>query len=390
MSFLLTAIVFSSAPFFWGQLFFGKTAYYLLIGVWYSGLIGLFLLGRNRSSSLDISSQLLGIIIVSLLATIVVAIAHYISGVETQISRHILGMLLKYFLVVILFFVSQKWRYDFAKSYIAIGSICCLFVVITSPLIIANIWPLGYSVVSDGTERSFYNYYLTFYSSSRNIGGIIVPRMSSYLDEPGAFGFFVALTIILNDIFLRNKYSRILCYAGGMLSFSLAFYIFAVTYNIGLLAIQKNRFRYFCIMFLVATGLSLLLLYSDAYGGMIELLMSRLEYDPLEGKFTGDNRFASSRWPESLFFGDGLVGGRDSIINEIGNIGMVGLFGSYLVLFVGIYNSIFRGGNDSKLYILAFMMILMMLLQRPVIDKLYILMPIFYIFLMQKVDARNS
>ena len=295
----------------------------------------------------------------------VIGLNHAARGLESEILRYLIGWQIKICFLILVWTSVQHDRYGFLNRYVQLTCILSLLVIVFAVLNYSKIWPFGFGLYQHSETKIVYNFYLTYSSSVRVINGDIYPRLSSYLDEPGAYAMLCSISLLLVrfSYATKTRLRYFLLITGGLLSFSLAFYIFIMMF--ALITIKRQNLKFFVISVLI---LVFIYFQIPSINSMGDLIINRLQFK--DGSFTGDNRFYNSVWPENYIFGDGLQGKRDSVINEIRNLGILGFVISYMPLLL----LIFFGSMRSR----AFACILfVLLLQRPVIDKLYILLPLF-------------
>ncbi len=356
-----------SAPFYWIQLYGGDPFYYLLVGsiLSFTGLLALL-----NFNNIRIQTTYLLLFTSIFLGFSVITFVHIGKGQETEMFRYMLGFLFKCSLVLILFFSDRE--YFFAKLYVKFSVALCILVLITLALVLLGLWPFEFFHQPMPTKYVF-NYLTTFSPSIREFGGFQYPRMSSFLDEPGSFAFLIAMAILINNRFTKIKNSETILLITGLLTFSLAFYVFSLVYILLKGGSLYFRVAYFFLFLII--GFSLYFLF-DLFSEIFNQFFRRATWDEQKGSFYGDNRFVNAVYPEDLIFGDGLKGGRDSIIGEINNIGIFGLLVTYTPFFVIAYRSfVQRKLNYDSVFIIC---ALTLLLQRPAIEKLYIFLPVYY------------
>ena len=364
--FLIICLLASSAPFFFVPAFFGDDMYYVFV----NGLTVL-VITNMLSNNLKVSNNLMLLFGVILLSFVIIGLVHAANGSESEVTRLIIGLSVKFIIVIAL---SNGTRVDndkFGKLYINLGYYLSIMTIILGMLLAIRLWPLGYSVSIHEGNRVLHNFYISFASSIRVMDGPFA-RLSSYLDEPGAYAFFVSMGLIMTHFVKTHKIQRHVLLIGGLFSYSLAYYIFVPFYLLYLIRLKINATG---AMLFILSVVGVYLLYSNIhyFTEMVDKVLLRLEYK--DDKFVGDNRFYGAEYPKNILFGDGLVGGRDSIIAEIRNIGLIGvsvLYSPIILLFL-----ILLKRKDSRVYLI--LLIFALLMQRPVITKLYIYLPIFWI-----------
>ena len=389
---LVISIVCVSAPIYFIQFHFGITIYYVLQLLLLGTVIFLMLIDMG-DSKFQISKTLILIFLISTLLYFLVMFNHELRQISSEMFRMFVGYIAKFIVILYAYNIYIKNHILLASYLIYIG----LFAVLSSSLIffmlITNVWPLGYEFVQINEKKYMYDFYFAFSSSVRNLSdGLVVPRMQSFFDEPGAYAFYIASCIMLNDIFIKNKSFNFIFFFGGFLSFTLSFYVFSLLYLFMHYVFPGSKKRAISfnlqnMIILLFGSLTAYYLYSEfiSFRYMVDALILRFEINPETGSIRGDNRFYNSILPTSIMFGDGLVGNRDSVVKEIFNIGIVGLFASYLPLLITFLRSMKLRQKDI---FIASSLFFALLVQRPVIDKMFIFLFCF-LLLFRTLDVKK-
>jgi hypothetical protein len=366
LSLLLMCLVACSAPFIFVPVFFGDYAYYVFVGGLTTMIITILLV-----EGFDTNFTLVIYFIITIGTFYLIGLIHAINGLESEVIRLILGLMIKFVMVIALFNGAKKNKTKFAQYYINLCYYISVPTIILGLLLSVGLWPFGYNVITLHGNRVLVNFYISFVSSLTFSKGVFA-RLSSYLDEPGSYGFFVAIALILTNFVNTSKLKRQIIIIGGLFSFSFAYYIFLPLYAIYLFR-EKIKLSNFIVG--AFTIILIVTLYQNviAINTMAVKLTQRFEFK--DDKFVGDNRFYNAELPTDILFGDGLIGARDSIISEIRNIGIIGVITLYLPIFLLIIKLIQR--KDTRFYLI--LLILVLLMQRPVITKMYVYLPIFWI-----------
>mgnify|MGYP006080957837 CR=1 FL=1 len=356
-----------SAPFYWLQLYGGNTVYYFLIGALLACTGVLVLLDYSH---FRLSIVYLLLFLLMLLGFCIIAFAHGNGGLESEMLRYNAGFLVKCSMVLIL--ISSDRKYLFANLYVKLSVILSILVLVTLMMVLLGFWPFEY-YHQPLPNKYVYNFITTFSSSVRVFGSVEYPRMSSFLDEPGSFSFMLAIAILINNRFTRLKHAEIILITTGLLTFSLAFFIFTFLY-IFFKDSKRSHVAFYYVTIAVVT--TFLYVVSDMFASLLDQILFRMTWDDDKGSIGGDNRFISAQFPKDMIFGDGLIGGRDSIIGEVNNIGVFGLLISYTPLYVIAFRSlIYRElARDAAFLVCVFAL----LLQRPALEKLYVFLPLYY------------
>lgn len=208
----------------------------------------------------------------------------------------------------------------------------------------------------------------------KEIGGIInlLPRFSSYFDEPGVVGTISGVLLCCQHVNLKRKYNIPILLA-GILSFSLFFYLLLVLYFIFFFKSAKIRI----ILLGMMAGIGLYL-YSIDNEIINTYIFDRLVYDEDKG-FSGNNRTAAgfdewfAKYSKTSDAWLGLGRGTKNLYDEGGasykdrivEYGYVG-FGLYLVLMLSYIFVSYR--KNKKNILLALILFLTCVWQRPFID----------------------
>lgn len=380
-SILLVSVIFFTAPFFTTTLFLGQQFYYPVVAFIQIALLGLFLLKYfNYPNNNYIPTFYFFIFLLALILYITVGIAHAVMGFQSEMLRFTLGLAYKFFLVFILLTNMRGNPNLFIKNFLLAVTIMSLFSIIVSIALALNIWPFGYSLIEYSETKTVYNFYISSSSSVRDYGGVVIPRIAGWLDEPGSFALVLTFSIIINEITLKNKNYRTIYFIAGFFSFSLAFYISSILFLFYYLWIKKNYTPIFLVLILIAILVSLqnyLRSVLPFLFSMIDLTFSRFNFDSSSGTFVGDNRFAGTNITSNILFGEGLLGGRDSVIGEINNNGLIGLIAGYIPIFTAFWLSL--SNKEIRPYSFLLLIIFANYMQRPALEKIFLLLLTFSI-----------
>jgi hypothetical protein len=207
---------------------------------------------------------------------------------------------------------------------------------------------------------------------------MLLKRFCAYYDEPGVVGTISGILFLCNG-FNFKKICNIPIFIGGILSFSLAFYLVLIIYGIFFLPLKYKLFF---------TSVFIILLFVFNQNQVVQLvnnyIFSRMQIK--NGEWVGDNRTISSfdNWYNNFKKTDDFywgIGREKSLIVNLGGASYKDLIVSYGVVFFIIYCLAFffmaygRFGLRKELYIFLFLF-LAIIYQRPFITNY------FYVFLL--------
>ncbi|MFC3018349.1 hypothetical protein ACFOEL_18405 [Virgibacillus litoralis] len=275
--------------------------------------------------------------------------------------------------------------------------------------IIGQIQPLSFHENPDG--RLAHNFILTFSNDVHYFSDIMLIRVAGYFDEPGAFAFYIVICLLLNKIIFNNKRIEFLLIFIGIFTFSLSFFIILVFYLIFFYFLQNitlKRISFLGLVLVLFLFFSTLLINFHDKSPVLNILYSftfeRLELSTGDETsiIKGDNRTGLLINAYYAFLDSPLIGQGQSYIddksnefyqqktgsNPFGPLATDGLIGSilfflpiiYLAYIIFFYRS-FINVKSAKIFIL----LIILLLQRPVItDVLTYLLIIALILLLKK------
>ena len=135
-------------------------------------------------------------------------------------------------LIPILFYADRKFLTDAFEKFVYVFSITLAFSIIQFILVqILGISMPAKSIqpLNKAKQASYLAY--TFYVTTNQWGADILPRFFGYYDEPGVVGTLSGL-ILMTRKFNLKKLINIPIFIGGLLSFSLFFYVIAIAYTL--------------------------------------------------------------------------------------------------------------------------------------------------------------
>lgn len=301
-------------------------------------------------------------------------------------------------LLPILFFTDRKFLLDAFEKFVYVFSITLAISAIQFILVqilgismpYRNIQPLNKMKESDYLAYAFYVITDQYESD-------ILPRFCSLYDEPGVVGTLSGI-ILMTRKFNLKKLINIPIFIGGLLSFSLFFYVMAIAYT--LLFIISTKVKYMILTIIVCGALYGI--YYEFYKDnelINKYILSRMEYED-GGGFSGNNRTHGGldAWYKTYFENSddyyfGLGGGASQIYNPGGasykdiivNCGIL-FFSAYMGIFTlwGFYRLKF-----SKEFILYLIILYGTIFQRPFIDAFVYLFLLFVPVIYLANDRKN-
>lgn len=132
------------------------------------------------------------------------------------------------------------------------------------------------------TTAMYVNYYFSYIYSYSYSDGF---RLCGLFNEPGYFGTFLGLAIVLDK--LRFNWKNIVMIIAGCLTFSMAYFVILIT---GIILFSTKS-----IIKLIVISSSLFILYVNIsnirFGNeQLQYLVERFQFDKQNGNFKGDNR----------------------------------------------------------------------------------------------------
>lgn len=320
-----------------------------------------------------------------------------ITYLQTAFNSHL-------YLIFIYLFIKNFFDKNEVLYFIfSIISIMSIFSVIAFSLIIVGV-NLPFVETLSYDERPLYNFFITF--SVAYYQDLSLLRPAGFFDEPGMLAFVLFISIILNDLTLKNKFFRFVFIVAGFCTLSLAFiliYSFYFFTNLGFIKKIKYVFLIFISIFI------LFILFQDSY--VFEVVnhhtIGRLAfYENSEGFFHGDNRTPEVlksfdlllSEPSKFIFGFGY----QEIINRYGYTlssnfiapilynGILGyvLFLHYLVIVFKPFKRVMLNFKINKQEFIIALSLLLLIIQRPI--PFGILTMLLIIFIIESLYNKNN
>lgn len=348
-----------------------------LVGVLSIGFVLLFILWRGAKIERRKFTLAAFVIILSFFTVL-------ISGG----SSHALSMEWLFYIVVALFVLLldeyQKAAYNIYKSLFVLTLILPIiyYVLVHIGVQIPYDRLESYEPIKVSTLMYYKHYPLASQLTSQYVSELTEFRLSGIYDEAGRLGTLAGLFLVSERFELKGNWKNIIIFVAGVLSFSLAFWIFVVLFLV-CWCFERGMLRRMWVLVggLVCYFLFIQLDFSSIPG--LARLQSRMLF--IDGGLTGDNR-ASDAYNQlfsSLFtmglkpilFGNGfgslgelqgdMIDG-SSYKSLIFDYGVVGFVGQIIWLAKAAFGQLKnRAINNITQYILLFIAYLSNIYQRP-------------------------
>ncbi len=238
------------------------------------------------------------------------------------------------------------------------------------------------SIFQNPDTRTAYNFILTFSNSILGIGPVIIMRLASFFDEPGTFGFFLTFAILLNRLTLFSLKKEIALILGGLLTFSLAFYLNMFFYMLFFYAGPKQIKGMLLLAVIFASFFASIHYKQDespTWQMLHRITLGRLERTD-NAVIAGDNRSvlfarAYTIWQEHFFWGGmpsllseehGFYGA--NMISPFADHGLWGAIVYYLPILYATFLSVFKK-NSKHFFVISILWV--QYLQRPNLGALF-------------------
>jgi hypothetical protein len=246
--------------------------------------------------------------------------------------------ILLFFLLLLLYFVRNTIGYTaFYKKY---NRWIFLMALLGATAWFANTFfgfmPLYALPDVANPERLIYNYGLTFAVDDESL----YFRYAGFFDEPGAMGLWGLYALIMNRLFIKEKWMEIPLVLCLLLTFSAGFIIQLLIYIILFSTSKGNRSRGVIIVVFLVIAYFLISLTRDTNLGFVyEMTLGRFEamQNASDGSIFVDNRANSSEIALKEFLNNPILG-TDRLDLELGNnifepLALYGVVGSLFILF---------------------------------------------------------
>jgi hypothetical protein len=258
-----------------------------------------------------------------------------------------------------------------------------IFAILLVPSIILYILNMFFgiylptNIIDPPLEIRQYNYITQIFLVTENKPSfILLQRFYGYFDEPGVIGTFASVFLIMQKMNLNKWYNKVIL-VGGILSFSLAFYLSVIVYIL-IYSSTKNR---------ILTSIVIIFIISNElfYDTMSFYIYDRIQIE--DWKLAGDNRVQGENfniWFQGYAISSESIFGLGAKATDIYNYGgasykdLIVAYGWILFL---LYNAYFivlakiklKYINDTSIFILV---LLIIMYQRPFVTN------IMYVFIL--------
>lgn len=288
-------------------------------------------------------------------------------------------------LLPILFFTDRKFLIDAFEKFVFVFSITLAVSAIQFILVQILGISMPYTSIQPLNKAKVSTYLAyTFYVITDQLESDFLPRFCGLYDEPGVVGTLSGIILMTRKFNLRNLIN-IPLFVGGLLSFSLFFYVMAISYTFLFILSTKVKYMILTIIFCGA----IYGLYCQYYKDnelINKYILSRMEYE--DGGFSGNNRThgGMDAWYNTYFINSedyyfGLGAGASQIYNP-GGASYKDIIVNCGILFFAAYMGIFTLWafyrlKFSKEFILYLIILYGTIFQRPFIDAFVYLFLLF-------------
>ncbi len=212
-------------------------------------------------------------------------------GLDNTFSLHI-GSFLILSVLNIFFILKEKDRkkiFNIFAMIFAISLILGIVVVVLSNIGINIPWEyLEAEHAGKAASGAFYKKYVG--SAFIYFPGSNFSRLSAVYDEPGVVGTFAALFLIADDLRFKGRVRNIIILIGGILSFSMAFYIMVII-GIAIKSFNKGFLKFsITLIILIISFWGIISINTDNI--IINKFQKRFEF--VDGSLAGNNRETES------------------------------------------------------------------------------------------------
>lgn len=311
------------------------------------------------------------------------------------------GKWVPHFTVALFLLVSKETKKRLYKWYITYFAITLIL-----PIIYYTLHLIGIEV-PHGTLESFENikqyYSYDWYPGAvvlRHFYDGILYRLCGIYNEAGQLGTMAALFLTIEGYELKGKWRNIIIFIGGVLSFSLAFYVLTIVYTV-LHNIWKGRLKNAIVIISVIIGY-IVFISIPIENPNIKSVQSRIVLTT--NGLRGDNRtndaydqifrdYLSSSNLSTLMLGNGDGTMASVMIDKVVDgssykkiIYDYGIIGAIMIVCWILYYSISKSIYNKNRYIaLAALIYIINFYQRPVVFK-----PAYLVILLAGIETMNS
>ena len=369
---MMTSVPFITTYLYLSEKFYYPVIFILNIIILIILILLILLIEKNLIKIERKAKNWISFLIFGLVGYFIFSVYHLMVNLSTTEARGFIGNLIKVSIAFYVIFFSMYCYQDMVKRLFIATTFMTVLSIILFFMLVSGFFLISPEEVLFENRLNF-----NFFLGNTNVywvyGQSQVIRIAGFMEEPGALALLLTFSLILNELTLRSILLRILFVIGGLLTFSLAFFISLFFFIVFWIFNVKNiKLSRIVISFMITVPLSLAItaLYKSelvqenaALTDMVEWSISRFSYDQEKGIFQGDNRFQRSFDANSYLFGDGLsvtnVSSPQALLMRYGIITSIMVFLFLPFLF---YRMIFNHGYVSSL---LWFIIFINLLQRP-------------------------
>ena len=322
---------------------------------------------------------------VSLKEILTSLIIFFISLIFFIVSGLALGAIVFSTLIFILYLIKDD---NLLEVFFLFKKVLCFFIIPSALLWFIHVLFLGNNeflvlgqidAVNPYKKQDNLYYYIYPFMTivSYDFGGAFY-RFPGPFDEPGVIGSIAALFLAIDRFSLSKNENRIL-FIGGLISFSLVFYVIFFLYFIVNIFFNFKRSIVFTLLFTVILYWTYII--SDIGEYFSKLIFERLRYK--NGDFSGNNRNSEllnvqfEKWLNTtdisvLFFGEKIVNldGSSSLKQVLISSGLLGFTSIFCILSILGFRR-YGGKLDVHFFIFIFIFSLF-IYQRPDFTSVYV------------------
>lgn len=230
----------------------------------------------NKRTIFKLPKGIATVFIVQIIAWLFYSVIH----IDTSYITRVFLLIVTYLVLIYLYNTNQIT--DFFKKFNKILLLQVVLGTFAFFLILANILnPLFEFTNVD--QRTCYCFGLT--CSNALFGNII--RVGGFFDEPGAFAFWGIWALIINKLFIKNKFAEIIIIIGLAFTFSISYYIQVILYLV--LFYHNNPKVIITIAVFVIVASAIIITTKGTDFDIYKLTFQRFEKN-YYGDFAGNNR----------------------------------------------------------------------------------------------------
>lgn len=246
----------------------------------------------------------------------------------------------------------------------------------------------------------FYNYgfFVVQKKLVTELSGFTISRTCGYFDEPGTFGFYITIAIILYHLFFsknsKNKVIELILLLAGFTTFSLAFYVsITIFYSFlfldaktilnPVLFILKKKWSWLHLLFFLLIIILSITIYNIMSGNEVfwqyfqGKILNRLEFTGDEQIIAGNNRASGltvglELFLQNIWFGWGLGYSQEHLRSQFdfaslaGPLVQYGLIGTIFIIHLPFFRGVLQLlCSLKKDFIAAGIVLILNFCQRP-------------------------